>query len=117
MRIAFDVKGTIDGPYQDKVLRLFMALEKNGHELTVWSSEFSLATRAVARHGLNAGFQSKVGKGECPTDEYFDLAIDDEAQTWLATNRLIMVHELPDDVEAFAEALTAPVTAIGGANV
>lgn len=107
MRIAFDVKGTIQGPYQDKVLRLFRAFEKRGHEMIVWSSVYSYATDAVAKHGLNARPMSKMLGCEASSNDRVNICIDDERQTWLATDRLILVSELPDDVEALAEEISA----------
>lgn len=123
MKIAFDVKGTIDGPNQDKVLRLFRALQQQGHEMVVWSSRYSYATGAVAKHSLSAEALPKTDKwGEVAESDYMDIAIDDEPQTWLTAKRLILVRDLPADVEAFAAALTAEHGAMvsgpqsGGAN-
>jgi len=117
MRIAFDVKGTIEGPHQDKVLRLFRVFEKQGHEMIVWSSVYSYATDAVAKHGLNAQAQSKVWSSDASPDDRVDIAIDDEPQTWLATNRLILVKDLPDDLETLAVELIGQAKVEGGAHV
>lgn len=114
MKIAFDVKGTIQGPYQDKVLKLFREFEKRGHEMIVWSSVYSYATDAVAKHGLNALAMSKVLSCEATPDQRVDIAIDDEPQTWLAANRLISVHDIPDDINAFVETLCIENVAADG---
>lgn len=110
MRIAFDVKGTIEGPSKAKVLQLFRALRAQGHELIVWSNSYGYAMDAVRDNTLDCPFQSKTTKWDVDNDEsqFVDLAIDDDSsQTWLAAKRFIWVHELPDDIDTFAKQLTA----------
>ena len=107
MRIAFDVKGTIEGHSKDKVLRLFKALEAMGHDLLVWSNSYQYAVDAVKNNGLKCPYQSKTTKWDVSDEsQYVDLAIDDDSsQTWLASKRFIWVHELPDDIETFAKTI------------
>lgn len=102
MKIAFDVMGTIDGPSQKKVLALYHEFERLGHEMVVWSSMYSLAVRAVKNHNLKANSMSKMERYQYEPSEYMDLAIDDENQTYLAANRLVLVRDIPDDIENFA---------------
>lgn len=106
MKIAFDVKGTIEGPSKEKVLKLFRALRAQGHELIVWSNSYGYAMDAVRDNNLDCAFQSKTDKWQVDQDEthYVDVAIDDDSsQTWLAAKRFIWVHELPDDIDEFAK--------------
>lgn len=108
MRIAFDVKGTIEGPQKSKVLRLFKALQAQGHDLIVWSNSYGYAVDAVKDNNLTCPAQSKTTKWDVDDDQskFVDLAIDDDSsQTWLAAKRFIWVHELPDDIETFAQTL------------
>lgn len=98
MRIAFDVKGTIDGPKQKFVLGLLKMLQEQGHDITVWSNSFSYAVDAVKQHGLNAKVQSKKSRSDmdCEEQDYFDICVeDDTSQSYLAAKRFIWVHELP----------------------
>lgn len=99
MRIAFDVKGTIDGPKGKFVLGLFKFLQDLGHECVVWSNSYGYAVDAVMTHALNAEAMPKKGKGDFGYEDkasHFDIAIeDDTSQTWLAAKRFIWVHELP----------------------
>lgn len=103
MRIAFDVKGTIEGPHKAKILRLFHALQARGHELIVWSNLFSYAVDAVKDNNLKAEYMSKRTIGDCETEaDAFDYCIEDDiSQWWLASRRFIWVHEVPDDIETF----------------
>jgi hypothetical protein len=103
MRIAFDVKGTIEGYHKVKILKLFHALKARGHELTVWSNSYGYAQDAVSDNNLGCPFQSKTDKWQSEDQSnWFDFAIDDDSQqTWLAAKRFIWVHEVPDDIETF----------------
>lgn len=109
MKIAFDCKGTLIGFNEEKVLKLFHILESQGHELFVWSNSIGYAFEAVKTHALNVGASHtmyKYTKGEAELEEIdvMDIAIeDDTSQTYLAANRFIFVHEIPDNVEEFAK--------------
>lgn len=98
MRIAFDVKGTIDGPKGKFVLGLMAFLQELGHECVVWSNSYSFAADAVRDHNLKVEYMSKKMKGDMDHDEtqFYDFAVeDDTSQTWLAAKSFIWVHELP----------------------
>lgn len=97
MRIAFDVKGTIDGPKQKFVLGLLKFLQDLGHECVVWSSVYGYAVDAVKKHDLDCAAQSKTGRYDCSdASQYFDLAIDDDTgSSYLAAKRFIWVHNIP----------------------
>lgn len=98
MRIAFDVKGTIDGPKGKFVLGLMAYLQELGHECVVWSNSLQFAAEAVNKNKLKVEFMSKRMGMDLDHDEtqFFDFAVeDDTSQTWLAAKSFIWVHELP----------------------
>lgn len=105
MRIAFDVKGTLDGVDENRMVRLFRVLEKLGHTMIVWSSDSGFAVDVMKKHGINGEIYTKYTKGSYEAESYglMDVAIeDDRSQTWLAAKQIVFVHDVPDDVEAFA---------------
>lgn len=112
MRIAFDVKGTLDGYNETKVRALFKALHDAGHHVVVWSNSYGYAhdmAEQLKALGFNTEADSKYSDSDAEDrgNGMFDIAIeDDTSQTWLAAKKLVFVHELPDDVERFAEELT-----------
>lgn len=103
MRIAFDVKGTIDGPKGELILDLFRGLQANGHECVVWSNLYSYAVDAVKNHKLSAQAMSKQSKGDLLSNgqELFDLCIEDDyRQTYLGAKQILFVDKItPDLVE------------------
>jgi hypothetical protein len=102
MRIAFDVKGTLQGHDGERVLALLLKLQELGHECLVWSNSYGYAVDCVKKLGLKCEYQSKTDKSDADHDEtrYVDLAIDDDStQTWLASKRFIWVRDLPKDIE------------------
>jgi len=97
MRIAFDVKGTLEGPKKNILLSAFVKLQEMGHECVVWSNSYGYAVDAVRDNNLDAEPMSKTMKMDLDHDEtkFFDVAIDDDSsQTWLAAKRFIWVHEI-----------------------
>lgn len=99
MRIAFDVKGTIEGPKKKFVLGLLKYLQDQGHEVIVWSNSYGYAVDAIKDNALNCVPQSKTTTWDCDGDpeRFVDLCIDDDSsQTWLASKRFIWVHDLPE---------------------
>lgn len=108
MRIAFDVMGTLEGRDEAKVLRLYKALQDRGHDMHIWSSSFSMAMSVNQRLSLDATVQGKFSKAEAANegDELMDIAIDDDSsQTWLGAKYIVLVRDIPNDVEAFADKL------------
>jgi hypothetical protein len=97
MRIAFDVKGTLQGPKGKFVLGLLLELQKMGHECIVWSNSFGYAVDCVDKYGLkNVRAESKSAKYDRDEANWYDLAIEDDVgQTWLAAKRLIFVKDIP----------------------
>jgi hypothetical protein len=112
MRIAFDVKGTIEGPKQKFVLGLMEYLKEAGHEIIVWSNSLSYAMDAVRDHELSCPAVSKRALYDIDNDvdQCVDLAIDDDSsQSWLAAKRFIWVHDLPGamgGIKNMAESIT-----------
>lgn len=100
MRIAFDVKGTIEGPKGKEVLELFKLLAALGHEMFVWSNSFGYAVDAVKKYNLNAKPTEKFSKYDAQDYGYdpMDLAIeDDRGQFWLAADIIVFVDDLRDN--------------------
>lgn len=103
MRIAFDVKGTIDGPRGAVIIEAFKKLQDLGHTCVVWSNLYSYATDAVAKHGLKADAESKRSTSDLETYglEPYDVAIeDDRGQTWLGAKRFVFVDEITNNSDA-----------------
>lgn len=101
MKVAFDVKGTIDGYKQDLVLKLFKGLQAKGHTCVVWSNCYSYAVDAIRDHGLtNTEPMDKMSRFDLRDRdmEPMDLAIeDDRSQTWLGAKRFIFVDDLDEE--------------------
>lgn len=107
MRIAFDVKGTIEGPKGAVILEAFRKLQGLGHVCAVWSNLYSYATDAIKKHGLEAEAMSKKMMLDYDSEsEAFDVAIeDDRSQTWLGAKTLIFVDEITD-ADSLVERIT-----------
>lgn len=108
MRIAVDVKGTIEGPKQVSILAMIRRAQELGHEVVVWSNSFGYAVDAVKKHSLNCEPQDKKMKSDLDNDEsaFFDLVIDDDmSQDWLAAKRFLWVRDIPNDDIAAVEML------------
>jgi hypothetical protein len=104
MKIACDVKGTIEGPKKKQVLKLLDLFSRAGYSVTVWSNLYSYAVDAVKNNNLRAEFDSKKSKGDYPIEydesKYFNFAIeDDRQQDYLAAKTFIWVDDIPDDIE------------------
>lgn len=63
MKIAFDVKGTIEGPKGKFVLGMLKMFQDAGHEVIVWSNAYGYAVDAVRDHELDAEAHLKWSKG------------------------------------------------------
>lgn len=113
MKIAVDVKGTLEGYKKPQILRMIELFQKAGHTVVVWSNLYSYAVDAVRDNNLqNIESTSKSGKGdygfEGDESKFYDLAIeDDHSQTWLAAKRFIFVDEIPNTVEQIEEFMKA----------
>lgn len=102
MKVAFDVKGTIEGHKKDLVLRLFKGLQDQGHTCFVWSNLYSYATDAIRNNNLeNTEALSKYSKGDVAMEgkEMMDICIeDDRSQSYLGSRRFIFVDELNEEL-------------------
>lgn len=112
MRIAFDVKGTLIGHNQDKVVSLFHVLQDMGHEMFIWSSVLSYTFEARKLHNLDLDAEhlmSKYSTSEAGERGYpvMDIAVDDDTvySSYLAAQRFVNVDNIPDNVEEFAKQL------------
>jgi hypothetical protein len=101
VKVAFDVKGTIEGPKKELVLKLFKAFQENGYECVVWSNWYRFAVDCIKDNKLeNTTPETKRSKSDFRDYEIplYDLAIeDDRSQTWLAASRIVFVDELTDE--------------------
>lgn len=108
MKIAFDCMGTLMGPSKAKVVALYKALQNRGHDMYVWSSEYSLARNLNENLKLNGKVEEKFSKNQAIAsgEELMDIAVDDDAtQTWLGAKYIVLVRDIPNDIEAFADKL------------
>ena len=100
MKVAVDVKGTLEGPKREQILRLMMFFQDQGYEVVVWSNFYSFADDAVkdlAETSLK-DIIAECKKAKWETEEQYDIAIeDDRSQTWLAVKNFIWVDEIPLD--------------------
>lgn len=108
MKIACDVKGTLEGSKKKQVLKILDLFSKAGYSITVWSNLYSYAIDAVKDNNLRAEADSKRSKGdynfEYDESKYFDFAIeDDRRQEYLAAKKFIWVDDIPDDIEQIEE--------------
>lgn len=103
MKLAVDVKGTLEGSKKQQVLKIIDILSKVGYEVTVWSNLYSYAVDAVRDNNLKASVSSKMTKGDLDFDEskFFNVAIeDDRSQSYLPAKKFIWVDEIPNDINA-----------------
>ena len=114
MRIAFDVKNTLeDHDNAGRVMNLLLLLHKAGHEVFVWSSVLSYAYRTTIRikevYGITLNCYSKYGTYESEEQNLpvMDFAVDDDitSQDYLAAKNFVWVHNIPENVEEFAQSL------------
>lgn len=112
MRIAFDVKGTLDGYYEVKVKHLLKLLYDEGHEILVWSNSFSYAVDMVEKlkeEGIFVYPERKYSKVDAEMQDLplMDIAIEDDvSQTYLGATVIVIVKELPDITEEYVKKLT-----------
>lgn len=111
MKIACDVKGTLEGPKKKQVLKMLDLFHRAGYEVTVWSNLFSYAVDAVKENNLRAEVMTKKSKSDMENDgmALFNFAIEDDKQQWyLGATKIIYVDEIPEeltDVELFVQEL------------
>ena len=110
MKIAFDVKGTIEGYKKQSVLQAFNLLKSMGHEMFVWSNSYSYAVDAIKDNNLDAEAMDKKSCGDYGYEQqhYMDIAFeDDESQAdWLAAKHFVLVEDIPDSPALVLEFLS-----------
>jgi len=112
MKVAFDVKGTLEG--HRKVLALYLWFESKGCEMIIWSSVYSYAVDCARELKLDGEVMSKREKSDFFDDDNskydVNIAVDDrdfsvfsdgKTVSWLACNHLIKVNEIPSDLSKF----------------
>lgn len=102
MKVAFDVKGTIEGHKKDLVLRLFRGLQSQGHTCLVWSNSIGYAVDAIKDNNLdNTEPLWKYTKGDVAMQgrEMMDICIeDDRSQSYLGSRRFVFVDEINEEL-------------------
>jgi len=104
MRIAVDVKGTLEGHKRDLIVRMMMFLKDKGWEVVVWSNSYGYAVDAVKGlsetplEGIEPYNKEMKSSVDYKEEFYFDIAIeDDRSQEYLAAKHFIWVDEIPQD--------------------
>jgi hypothetical protein len=103
MKIACDVKGTLEGPKKKQVLKILDLFARAGYEVTIWSNSFGYAVDAVRDNNLRAQTMTKKSKSDMENDDQplFNFAIEDDKQQWyLGATRIVYVDEIPEDLVA-----------------
>lgn len=104
MNIAFDVKGTLEGPKGITIRYILHHLMLRGHKITIWSNSLAYAMDYVKDYGLLDKIQPviKFSKSdvEYKEDLYFDVAFeDDRSQGYLAAKHIVFVDQISADRE------------------
>lgn len=105
MRIAFDVKGTLEGNSGELIRELFKKLREMGHTCVIWSNLYSYAVDCNNKYNLQAKVEQKRSKSELAEwgKEVYDWAIeDDTSQKWLGAKNFLWVR----DIESVDQCLT-----------
>lgn len=111
MKIAFDVKGTLDGHKKVEIRHILRELYAAGHEIYIWSSLFSYAVKEVKyweQRDVKCEALDKYSTYEAKERNMpiMDVAFeDDRTQYYLAVKRMIFVDEVPNNAAEFANAL------------
>lgn len=96
MKVAFDVKGTLDGG-GNRVMRLLEILKQRGHEITIWSSVYSYAAKWSEILELPATEKYSLFQAKRDEKPVFDVAVEDDYTTdYLATRSYAWVDQIPD---------------------
>lgn len=102
MRIAFDVKGTIEGPKKELVLKLFKGLQAKGHICIVWSNYYGFAVDAIKNNNLtNTQAMSKASSYDLEDQRQplFDLAVEDDRMqgSYLGAKEFLFVDDITSE--------------------
>jgi hypothetical protein len=112
MKIMFDVKGTLDsGTHVQETAK---ELKSRGHDVQVWSSEYSFAVDMANQLGPDFVPRSKSAKWsyDSPSDYTVDVAVDDDTSqfAWLAAKAFVNVRDLPIDPKKAADLIELRAT-------
>lgn len=104
MKIAVDVKGTLEGPKRKQIVHIIKEALNKGYEVTIWSNGLGRqgAEGLEREYGIKLPYEDKFSKRDAETWErgLFDLAIeDDTSQSYLAAKKFLWVHEIPESDE------------------
>lgn len=113
MKVAFDVKGTLDGRYEDKVKALLGYFQGLGAEITIWSNSYGYAydmknklERESSLSEYKATTKYSFIEAEDEGRDIFDFCVEDDRGQWyLASRKTIFVDTIPDNVEEFKDLL------------
>ena len=100
VKIACDVKGTLEGDKKKQVLKILDLFHRAGYEIIIWSNMSSYAHDAVRDNNLRA---EPMGKKmmldyDDPSEAMNYCIEDDRSQTWLGAHKFIWVDEIPEDI-------------------
>lgn len=99
LKIAIDVKGTLEGPKGEIIAEVARLLKEQGNEITVWSSLISYAYEWVKDNDETYEIANKWSDRE--PEEYYDIAIEDDTSQGeiLHARKVIYVHEFNSVIE------------------
>lgn len=103
--IAFDVKGTLEGPKGEAVLTMLKYFQCAGWKVVVWSNVYSYAIDCIEKNALvGCEPDQKMTKSDVAERgfEEYDIVVDDCRMTaeWIAGKRVVMVDDIPADKPA-----------------
>lgn len=100
MKVAFDVKGTLEGPKGELVRKLLDGFLAKDAKVTVWSNAYSYATEHVMKNGLDGKVtpELKYGKGDV-LEGYEQKTVGYEKMKTGQFEKRVVGYEMVDGVE------------------
>lgn len=103
MKVAVDVKGTLEGPRRKQIVEIIKFLLNRGDQVVVWSNGLGRqgAEGLEKEYGIKLSYEDKFSKRDASEwgVDLFDLAIeDDKSQDYLAAKKFLWVHNIPEDL-------------------
>lgn len=113
MKVAFDVKGTLDGHRRVEVRSLLKYFLDQGAEITIWSNLYSYAADMADElekyfEGVNFQVTGKYSFYDAQEQNLpvFDFCVEDDTGQWyLAAKQIVFVHTIPDKRDMYPELL------------
>lgn len=101
MKVAVDVKGTLEGPRRKQIVEIIKFLLRRGNQVTIWSNGLGRqgAEGLEKEYGIKLSYEDKFSKRDASElgVDFFDLAIEDDiSQTYLAAKKFLFVHNIPE---------------------